>query len=238
MAVSRKQWPSRTAGMALCTAIVHETTRRRRQFMLFRQDCEESSRSKGKIRIRGLAFEGQRHNRYVHAACAQLSRSNLGVISSTMVTRACGNFGESRQDARQKIGSDGGDHADGQDRPAIGRLCSGPHRLSAHFRVRGTRPARAEETLCRLRETDRAAKPVEQARAELIFKFQDLLGSDGCATWHCCAARLNARLGDGAEVTELMEFHRALPPVLRISEPQPAAIGCAYPLYAKYILDV
>jgi len=114
---------------------------------------------------------------------------------------------ESSQVRRKEIRSDGGNDAD-SDRTADEFFAFDDVTLGS-FQFTKDGVSSRKKRLAKLGEPDGAAEAVEETRAEFILQLEDLLGKRrlGYVRLFRGAAE-RAGLSHGAEVAELVEFHR------------------------------
>jgi len=109
---------------------------------------------------------------------------------------------------REEVRSNGGNDTDGDGTSdelfAFGDVASGGFQFAQYGA--GAR----EKRLAKLGKPNGAAEAVEEARAELAFQLEDLLGKRRLGNVRLFrGAAEGAGFGHGAEVAELVEFHQA-----------------------------
>ncbi len=115
----------------------------------------------------------------------------------------CEGGGVARHEVRRDGGNDAGCYASAN----VGALVFYAGARGFHLMQDGA--GVGQEGASRLSEPDTAAEPIEKLRAEIFFELEHLLGErrlrDVAALGGAAEA---ARFSDGADVTELVEFHR------------------------------
>ena len=107
----------------------------------------------------------------------------------------------------QEVRSDGGDDPD-SDGPAQGILSIG-HIAASRFEFAKNSAGPGQESLAEFSEAHGTAEAVEETGAEFVLELADLLGKRRLGNMgEAGGAAEAARIGDCAEVTELVDFHR------------------------------
>jgi len=175
--------------------------------VFFRDGGEEPLGQKSKS-LEFVATEGQRQDSYVNGAGAEAvekygrnffddGESNLGEFTR-----------ESSQARRKEIRGNGGYDTDG-DRTAD-ELFAFDYVAPGGFQFAKDGAGAREKRFAEFGEPDGAPEAVEEASAEFVFQFEDLLRKRRLGNVRLfCGAAERAGFGHGAEVAELVEFHRA-----------------------------
>ena len=204
-----------------------------RELVRFRKSGEERFREDGKG-FKFVAANGQSQQREIDgcgAKAVQKHRSDFFHDRNTRLGKFSGKAGQVRG---EEVRSNRRNDADG-DGAAHGILLVGQVAASGfEFAQHGA--GTWQECLADFGEAHGAAKAVKQAGAEFVLQFADLLRQGWLRDVSLAGSAAEAAgVNDGAEVSELVEFHGSCKnyvPWLSY------AIGYAYSVYPKYILDV
>ena len=156
-----------------------------------------------------VAANGERENGEIDRAgteAVEKDGSNFFDYGDGGIGKSSGECGE---DGRQEIRRDRGDDTDG-DVAGDGILALGDV-AAGGFEFAEDGAGARQKSFAGVGEADGAAETVKKADAEFGFEFQDLLGQRGLRDVGMFGgAREAAGVGYRAEVTELVEFHRAV----------------------------
>lgn len=126
------------------------------------------------------------------------------------------------EDARKQVGRDGGDGA--YRNGAADRVLLFDDVAASGFEFVQDATGAREKGFSDFGEADGAAKAVEEAGAEFIFQFEDLLRERRLRDVGLLGGSgERAGVSDSAKIAKLMKFDKAVLPYL--------SIGCAYPSY-------
>jgi hypothetical protein len=188
-------------------AEILEGKRRARVELVFLGERSEEPLGQQRNRIEFVATDGERQDGDVDCAGSKTveknwrnlfdhSQSNLGKFAR-----------ENCQAGRKEIRGNGGNDADGDG--TTGELLAFDDVAFGGFQFAKDGVGAREKRLPKLGEPDGAAEAVEEAGAEFILQLEDLLGERrlGYVRLFRSAAE-RASLSYGAEVTELVEFHK------------------------------
>ena len=177
----------------------------RGEFVFFGEGGEEplGEQRKG---FEFVAANGKRKNGDVDGAGAEPLEKYRGDFLDDREMNL-GKFARKRgEKRREKVRRDGGNHAD-TDGAAEGIFLLDDI-AAGGFEFTKDGAGAGKESFANIREADRAAEPVEEAGAEFVFEFADLLGERGLSDVGLFSgAAEGAGFGDGAEIAELVEFH-------------------------------
>ena len=176
------------------------------EFVFFGERGEEAFGEK-RMHVEFVAADRHGEDGEIHGAGAEpieKDRRDLFSDSEMNFRIFAGKAGEAR---RQPIRGNGGNGADddgaGFGLQALGDFVFG----GGEFVEDGTRAR--EEGVAQLGEADGAAEAIEEAATEFGFEFEDLLGERGLRDVAALGGTGEGTgVGDGAEVAELVEFHR------------------------------
>jgi hypothetical protein len=177
-----------------------------REFVLLGQRCEETL-AEERVSVEFVAADGKSQDGEVHGTGAEAleeNRSDFFGDGEMDFGKFSGEGGEARS---KPVGGDSGNGAD-YDGAGFGLQALGEFVLGAGEFVEDGAGAR-EEASAQFGEADGPAEAIEEAAAKLGFEFLDLLGE----RWLRDVALFGgagegAGVGDGAEVAELVEFHK------------------------------
>jgi hypothetical protein len=114
---------------------------------------------------------------------------------------------EGSEPGREEVRGDGGDHADGDG--ASDELFTFDDIAFGGFQFAEDGVGSREKRFAKLGKPNGAAEAVEEARAELIFQLENLLGKRRLGDMRLFrGAAERAGFGHRAEVTKLVKFHR------------------------------
>jgi len=176
------------------------------QFVLLREHGEERFGEK-REGFELVATDRKSENGNVHGAGAKAVEkhgSNFLDYSELDLRKF---FRKGREDAREKIRSDGGNGAN-RHRTADGILLL-DYVAASRLEFAQDAAGAGEKYFTDFGEANGAAETVEEAGAEFVFEFEDLLRERRLRDVGLLGgAGEGAGIGDSAEVAELVEFHR------------------------------
>jgi len=175
------------------------------EFVFFGKGGEEAFGEQGKG-FEFVAADGEGENGDIDGAGAEaLEKDRSDFFNDGEMN--LGEFArEGSEEGREEVGRDGRNDTDA-DGPAEGIFLLDDV-AAGGFEFTENGASAWKKGFADLGEADGAAEAVEEAGAEFVFKFQDLLGERRLGDVRLFGgAAEGAGFGDGAEVAELVEFH-------------------------------
>ncbi len=222
-----------------------------REPVFFWQNGEKALRENGEG-FKFVAADGESKNGEIDGVGAEAFEEDRGDFLNDRKMHLRKFSGENGEVRRQKVRRDRRNDAEAKGTAAGVFMLGDIAACGFEFAKDSAGPG--EKGFAKFGQANGTAETVEEAAAEFVLEFSNLLGEGGLRdVGPLCAAAEATGIGDGAEVAELVEFHqqisrRGLPRRHREHWEKKGertstirgvvSIGYAYPFYPNYILDV